>query len=57
MASTGGGATAAAAHRVIAWSAISEAEGTGLVHIAPGCGAEDQELGKDNRHPVHRPAR
>jgi isoleucyl-tRNA synthetase len=45
---TGGGATAAAAHRVIAWSEISEAEGTGLVHIAPGCGAEDQQLGKDN---------
>jgi isoleucyl-tRNA synthetase len=52
---TGGGATAAAAHRVIAWSAISEAEGTGLVHIAPGCGAEDQELGKDNGIPFLAP--
>jgi isoleucyl-tRNA synthetase len=52
---TGGGATAAAAHRVIAWSAISEAEGTGLVHIAPGCGAEDQELGKDNGIPFIAP--
>jgi isoleucyl-tRNA synthetase len=52
---TGGGATAAAAHRVIAWSAISEAEGTGLVHIAPGCGAEDQELGKDNAIPFIAP--
>jgi isoleucyl-tRNA synthetase len=52
---TGGGATAAAAHRVIAWSAISEAEGTGLVHIAPGCGAEDQELGRDNGIPFIAP--
>jgi isoleucyl-tRNA synthetase len=52
---TGGGATAAAAHRVIAWSAISEAEGTGLVHIAPGCGAEDQELGKENGIPFLAP--
>jgi isoleucyl-tRNA synthetase len=51
----GGGATAAAAHRVIAWNAISEAEGTGLVHIAPGCGAEDQELGKDNGIPFIAP--
>jgi isoleucyl-tRNA synthetase len=52
---TGGGATAAAEHRVIAWNAISEAEGTGLVHIAPGCGAEDQELGKDNGIPFIAP--
>src|SRR5205807_421837 len=46
-----GGKTAAQSHRVIAWSAVSEAEGTGLVHIAPGCGAEDQELGKENHLP------
>ena len=52
---TGGGATSAAAHRVIAWSAISEEEGTGLVHIAPGCGAEDQELGKENELPFLAP--
>ena len=51
----GGGATAAAAHRVIGWSAISEAEGTGLVHIAPGCGAEDQELGRENDIPFIAP--
>ncbi|MEI9972387.1 MAG: class I tRNA ligase family protein [Ignavibacteriota bacterium] len=51
----GGNATAAAAHRVIAWSAISEAEGTGLVHIAPGCGAEDQELGKHEDIPFIAP--
>lgn len=52
---TGGGKTAAAAHRVIAWKEISEAEGTGLVHIAPGCGAEDQELGKENGLPFIAP--
>jgi isoleucyl-tRNA synthetase len=52
---TGEGKSAAQAHRVIAWSAISEAEGTGLVHIAPGCGAEDQELGHDNSLPFIAP--
>ena len=52
---TGGGSTAAAAHRVIAWSAVSEAEGTGLVHIAPGCGAEDQGLGKETGIPFIAP--
>ena len=52
---TGLGATAAEAHRVIAWSEISEAEGTGLVHIAPGCGAEDQQLGKEEDLPFIAP--
>lgn len=33
-------------HRVIAWDEVSDAEGTGIVHIAPGCGAEDFELSK-----------
>jgi isoleucyl-tRNA synthetase len=36
-------------HRVIAWKDVGEAEGTGIVHIAPGCGAEDFELGKEER--------
>jgi isoleucyl-tRNA synthetase len=35
-------------HRVIPWSEVSEAEGTGIVHIAPGCGAEDQRLGREH---------
>jgi isoleucyl-tRNA synthetase len=52
---TGQGKSAAEAHRVIAWKEVSEAEGTGLVHIAPGCGAEDQELGKENRLPFLAP--
>ena len=34
-------------HRVIAWDAVGEQEGTGIVHIAPGCGAEDFQLGKE----------
>ncbi len=35
-------------HRVIAWDEVSGAEGTGIVHIAPGCGAEDYRLGIEN---------
>ncbi len=33
-------------HKVVLWDLASEEEGTGIVHIAPGCGAEDFELGK-----------
>jgi isoleucyl-tRNA synthetase len=33
-------------HRVIGWDDVSESDGTGIVHIAPGCGAEDFRLGK-----------
>src|SRR5947207_3570551 len=35
-------------HRVIPWEDVGEEEGTGIVHIAPGCGAEDFELSKVN---------
>src|SRR5205085_3496465 len=35
-------------HRVVAWDDVSMEEGTGIVHIAPGCGAEDFELSKPN---------
>ncbi len=35
------------AHRVILWDEVSEVEGSGIVHIAPGCGKEDLELGKE----------
>src|SRR5207247_2546502 len=34
-------------HRVIAWDLVGETEGTGIVHIAPGCGKEDFLLGKE----------
>jgi len=36
-------------HRVIAWDAVGEVEGTGIVHIAPGCGKEDFLLGKEQK--------
>ena len=35
-------------HRVIPWDEVSAAEGTGIVHIAPGCGREDFLLGKEH---------
>ena len=31
-------------HKVIAWDEVVADEGSGVVHIAPGCGAEDFEL-------------
>ncbi|HUJ54532.1 MAG TPA: isoleucine--tRNA ligase [Gaiellaceae bacterium] len=33
-------------HRVIPWDEVSLDEGTGIVHIAPGAGAEDFELSR-----------
>lgn len=42
-------------HRVIEWKDVDSSEGTGLVHIAPGCGADDFRLGKDNDLPVLAP--
>lgn len=33
-------------HKIIAWEDVDATEGSGVVHIAPGCGAEDFELGK-----------
>ncbi|MEP6811776.1 MAG: isoleucine--tRNA ligase [Actinomycetota bacterium] len=46
---------AAVEHRVIAWDEVSLEEGTGIVHIAPGAGAEDFELGKREDLPVLTP--
>src|SRR5208282_3726520 len=40
------------AHRVIAWKEITSTEGTGIVHIAPGCGKEDFDLSKELNLPV-----
>ena len=31
--------------RIVSWDAVDPSEGTGVVHIAPGCGREDHELG------------
>lgn len=33
-------------HYITNWEAVNPEEGTGVVHIAPGCGQEDFELGK-----------
>ncbi len=33
-------------HKIIPWDEVVADEGSGVVHIAPGCGAEDFELGK-----------
>ena len=46
---------AKAVHRVIAWKDVGETEGTGIVHIAPGCGQADFELGKENQLPPIAP--
>ncbi len=41
-------AAAGVEHRVIPWDDVSMDEGTGIVHIAPGCGSEDFELSRVN---------
>lgn len=33
-------------HKIVAWEDVDAEEGSGAVHIAPGCGAEDFELGQ-----------
>ncbi len=38
-------------HPVILWDEVSEAEGTGIVHNAPGAGPEDYQLGKAHSMP------
>jgi isoleucyl-tRNA synthetase len=47
--------SAVEAHRVILWNEVGEEEGTGIVHIAPGCGAEDFSLGKELGLPMIAP--
>src|SRR3954468_7889201 len=42
-------------HRVIDWKDVALDEGTGIVHIAPGCGHEDFELSKAHDLPVLTP--
>jgi isoleucyl-tRNA synthetase len=42
-------------HRVIEWEEVSDEEGTGIVHIAPGAGAEDFALSKVHNLPVIAP--
>jgi len=42
-------------HRVIPWDEVSLDEGTGIVHIAPGAGADDFELSRVHDLPVLMP--
>jgi isoleucyl-tRNA synthetase len=42
-------------HRVIPWDDVALDEGTGIVHIAPGCGPEDFDLSRVHDLPVLTP--
>ena len=42
-------------HRVISWKDVGSDEGTGIVHIAPGCGAEDFQLSHEHNLPIIAP--
>jgi isoleucyl-tRNA synthetase len=48
-------AAAGIEHRVVAWDEVSLDEGTGIVHIAPGAGQEDFDLGRREELPVLTP--
>ena len=48
-------AEAVGAHRVIAWDVVTGTEGTGIVHVAPGCGKEDFDLSRQLDLPVIAP--
>jgi isoleucyl-tRNA synthetase len=41
-------AEAGVRHTTIPWAEVSAEEGTGIVHIAPGCGQEDYALSKEH---------
>jgi len=47
--------SAVQAHRIILWEEVGEDEGTGIVHIATGCGAEDFGLAKKLGLPIVAP--
>jgi len=42
-------------HIVLCWEEVSNEEGTGIVHIAPGAGSEDFQLGKQKNLPAIAP--
>ncbi|MCD6550051.1 isoleucine--tRNA ligase [bacterium] len=42
-------------HKVVLWKEVTSEEGTGIVHIAPGCGQEDFKLAKELNLPVIDP--
>ena len=35
------------AHKIVLWDEVTDTDGCGVVHIAPGCGAEDFMLGEE----------
>jgi isoleucyl-tRNA synthetase len=39
-------------HRVVGWDEVASDDGTGIVHIAPGCGEEDFNVGREEGLPV-----
>jgi len=39
-------------HSVVLWKEVTKEEGTGIVHVAPGCGQEDFQLAKEFKLPV-----
>ncbi len=53
--STRSGPGADVEHRVIPWDEVALDTGTGIVHIAPGCGGEDFELSRVHDLPVLTP--
>ena len=44
-----------APHKVVLWDLATGEEGTGIVHIAPGCGTEDFHLAKKEKLPAISP--
>jgi len=49
------GPGASVEHRIVPWDEVSLEEGTGIVHVATGCGGEDFELGRELGLPVLAP--
>ncbi|MFW6074065.1 MAG: isoleucine--tRNA ligase [Chloroflexota bacterium] len=48
-------ANAEVRHRIIPWDDVDAEEGSGIVHIAPGCGREDYHLSKEHDLQVVQP--
>ncbi|MCX6764561.1 MAG: isoleucine--tRNA ligase [Candidatus Nealsonbacteria bacterium] len=42
-------------HQIVLWKEVNIEEGTGIVHMAPGCGQEDFKLSKELKLPVINP--
>ena len=48
-------AQAGVEHRIVGWDDVGVDEGTGIVHIAPGCGEADFDVGRREGLPVITP--